>query len=317
VHHPHLRQAKARIGEKALGYTLERLIDVGGMAAVYEGKRWRTRVAVKVLHRDYCLMEEAVERFARESYASNQVGHADVVRVLEDGRMEDGTPFFVMELLEGRSLEERLAASPTLPLAEALTIIERVLDVLVAAHARGVIHRDIKPGNLFLTASGGIKVLDFGLARVLDGGSHARTRTGTVIGTASYMSPEQARRDPKLIDARTDLWSVGAVLFRCLTGRTVHGEERQGPALIAAATRPAPAFATVLPAAPTALAALVDRALAFKKEDRFADAVEMLAVARTIESTWAGPLPDPPPPSPDGDSGFGDSILVDFDDEDL
>jgi serine/threonine protein kinase len=310
-----MRQAKARIGEKALGYTLERLIDLGGMAAVYEAKKWRTRVAVKVLHRDYCLMEEAVDRFSRESYAANHVGHPDVVRVLEDGQLEDGTPFFVMELLEGRSLEDRLIEAATVPLDEALQIVERLLDVLVAAHARGVIHRDIKPGNLFLTSAGGLKVLDFGLARVLDSNAHARTRTGTVIGTASYMSPEQARRDPKLIDARTDLWSVGAVLFRCLAGRTVHDEVRQGPALIAAATRAAPSLATVLPQAPATLVALVDRALAFKKEERYADAAEMLAAVRGVESSWLGPLPEPPAPTPGGDSGFGDSILVSFDDE--
>jgi serine/threonine-protein kinase len=299
----HLRQAKARIGEKAGKYTLERVIDVGGMAAVFAAKSWRSQVAVKVMHKTYLRIEEARERFAREGYAANQVGHDGVVKVIDDGRLDDGTPFFVMELLEGRSLEQHLGDNNQLALDETLWIADALLDVLVSAHASGVVHRDLKPANVFMTTAGEIKLLDFGLARLHDGKpSKSLTRTGTVIGTAHYMSPEQAMRRPELVDRRTDLWSVGAILFRCLTGRMVHLTKSTGESLIAAATQPAPALAEVLDTVPTEVAAVVDRALAFRKEERWKDAAAMQRAVRALneqsesfdwEELQLEPLPEP------------------------
>jgi serine/threonine protein kinase len=328
----HLRQAKARIGEKAGKYTLERVIDVGGMAAVFAAKRWRTHVAVKVMHKTYMRMEEARVRFAREGYAANQVGHANVVRVLDHGELEDGTPFFVMDLLEGRSLEQHLSDCNKLPAAEVTWIADTVLDVLVSAHASGVIHRDIKPGNVYMTTDGEIKLLDFGLARLQDGGpSKSLTRTGTVIGTAHYMSPEQALRKPELIDPRTDLWSVGAIMFRCLTGRTVHDTHGTGQSLLAAASKSAHPITEVAPEVKPELAAVIDKALAFQKDERWSDAAAMQRAVRKADVTgeddfdWEQlqlePLPEP--------TGFddvpvsvsiyeqpdGDSIIVEFEDE--
>ena len=278
---PHLRQAQARVGAKAGKYTLERLIDVGGMAAVYEARYWRTRVAVKILHRAYLRIEEARVRFTREGYAANRVQHPDVVNVLDHGELEDGAPYFVMDLLEGCSLEQQLVRVGTMPGDAVLWLTDRVLDVLVMAHHVGVVHRDIKPGNIFLTRDGCVKVLDFGLARLLDGDvSRTLTRTGTVIGTAAYMSPEQALRKPELIDPLTDVWSVGAIMFRALTGRTVHDERGTALSLIAAATKAAPPLASVAPGLPAQLVSVVDRALAFHKQDRWSSASAMQDAVR-------------------------------------
>src|SRR5690606_36025763 len=148
-------------------------------------------------------------RFKREGYVANKIDHRGAVRIHDDDELEDGSAFLVMELLQGQSLEARLAESKVLPNAEVMVIAHRVLDVLSAAHAQKIVHRDIKPANIFLTVDGDVKVLDFGLARVrehsLDG---VLTRTGIMMGSASFMPPEQARGKQDQIDHRTDLWSV-------------------------------------------------------------------------------------------------------------
>jgi serine/threonine protein kinase len=330
VRSANLRQAEARLGGKAGKYTLESIIDIGGMAAVYRGKHWRAEVAVKVLHRTYCRLPDAVERFSREGLAANRIEHPDVVKILDHGHLEDGTPFFAMELLHGLSLELRLAPVAFLQEAEVISIAERVADVLSAAHEAGVVHRDIKPGNIYLTTDGSVKVLDFGLARMRDGTAHTATQTGTVIGTASYMSPEQALGSSKRIDARTDLWSLGAVIFRALTGRTVHQEEAHALALIAAATEKAPPLAELVTVDPQ-LHEIVDRALAFHKDDRFEDAASMCLALRALRQEQEGE-PSFVWKSFEGADGVGpqsgpisvtysqpgssDSIVVTFEDED-
>jgi len=166
------------------------------MAAVYEARYWRTRVAVKSCTAPTCACRPP-GTFHPRGYAANRVQHPDVVTILDHGELEDGTPYFVMDLLEGCSLEQHLARAGTLEADAVLWLADRVLDVLVMAHHVGVIHRDIKPGNIFLTRDGCAKVLDFGLARLLDG-THSRTltRTGTVIGTAAYMSPSRRCASP-------------------------------------------------------------------------------------------------------------------------
>ncbi len=280
-HAGHLRQAKARVGERAGPYTLWRLVDLGGMAAVYEARQLDKRVAIKVLHRSYLRSPVPRKRFAREGYTANRVAHPDVVPVLDHGRLQDGTPFFAMELLEGCSLERYLGRNDVLAPYEVLWIADRVLDVLAAVHTRGVIHRDVKPGNIFLTTSGRVKVLDFGLARLRDGTeSLSLTRTGTIIGTASYMSPEQALRKPELVDHRADLWSLGAIMFRALTGRTVHDATGTGAALIAAATKEAEPLQQHAPAIAPEVGEVVDHALAFHKDDRWPLATAMQRAVR-------------------------------------
>jgi eukaryotic-like serine/threonine-protein kinase len=332
---PYLKQAEARVGISARKWTLDRLLDVGGMAAVYVAThRNGNRVAVKVMHKQYADMPEAKERFLREGYVANRVGHENAVTVLDDDELDDGTPFIVMELLEGAPLESRLREKGTLSPAETVFIADQVLDVLAAAHTNGIIHRDIKPPNLFITRAGAIKVLDFGLARVLESSDGmSMTRTGTVIGTASYMSPEQARGKRDLIDHRTDIFAVGAVMFRALTGRNVHTAESPMDRLLAAMTDHAPPLRQVLPNTPEDLAQLVDKSLAFQKNDRWPNARAMQSELRAIYKRHAAAAPvlsaAPPASTRASVSGVddihvsvvveepaGDSIFVEFEDVD-
>lgn len=278
------------MGEKARKWTLDRLLDVGGMAAVYEAThRNGNQVAIKVMHPQYAANPDAKERFLREGYVANRVGHDDAVTVLDDDELADGTPFIVMELLEGGSFEGRLRQERVIPPAEAMFVADRVLDVLAAAHARSIIHRDIKPGNIYLTRDGGVKVLDFGLARVLDvQNEQSKTRTGTIIGTASFMSPEQARGKRSAIDHRTDIYAVGAVLFRAIGGRAIRTERSPMDRLIAAASEPAPSLADVTEGCPQAIVDVVDKALAFDKQQRWPDAATMQAALQAVYENLAG-----------------------------
>ena len=289
---PHLTEAQARVGMVARKWTLDDLIDVGGMAAVYRAThRNGNRVAVKVLHRRYAEMAEAKERFLREGYAANKVAHPSAVTVLDDDELADGTPFIVMELLEGQALEERLQRERILSPSETFYVADHVLSVLAAAHEAGIIHRDIKPANVFLCANGVVKVLDFGLARVLEGPAGSGlslTRTGTVIGTASYMSPEQARGKREAIDHRTDIYAVGAVMFRCLAGKLVHWADNPMDRLLLVMTEHAPRLGEVVPDIPADIARLVDRALAFQKADRYPDAPSMQQELRAIYQHHTG-----------------------------
>jgi serine/threonine-protein kinase len=277
-------RARARVGQTLRGkWRLDRLLGVGGMAAVYAATHRNGNVgAVKMLHPEHSLSTQARSRFSREGYVANKVGHPGAVAVLDDDVAEDGSVFLVMELLEGEplaSLAARRAGQITI--TEVLDITDALLDVLVAAHGQGIVHRDLKPDNLFLTTRGELKVLDFGIARLRDapGADHA-TKSGIMLGTPAFLPPEQAQGEWDRVDARTDLWAVGATVFSLLTGRHVHQEPTLMRLLVAAMSRPAPPLATVLPDAPAAVCALVDRALAFEPENRWPDAWTMQLAVR-------------------------------------
>jgi eukaryotic-like serine/threonine-protein kinase len=190
-----------------------------------------------------------------------------------------------MEMLEGETVFDRMVRHGTLPVGQVIALAERVLDVLVVAHAHGIVHRDLKPENLHLGDDGRVRVLDFGLARVLDPlledvagvPEMTATSTGVSIGTDDYMAPEQALGLIKEIDGRTDLFGLGATMFRLLAGRTIHGNLEDARLLIAAATEQAPPLAQHAPSAPPAVCAVVDRALAFHKQARYPDAKTMRA----------------------------------------
>jgi serine/threonine protein kinase len=279
-------KADGRVGQTLNGkWLIERVIDVGGMATVYEARhRNGRRAAIKVLHPSSAANPEMHRRFLREGYAANKIGHPGAVAILDDEVAEDGSPFLVMELLEGHSLSGRLAQiGGKLPFAETLGITGQVLEVLDMAHANGIIHRDVKPGNIFVTNTGHAKLLDFGLARIRDGVlSSVPTLTGIVMGTAGYLAPEQARGQPDEVDPRTDIFAVGAVMFRAIAGRTIHDQPNPMDALIAAMKDPAPKLADVVPGAAPALAAVVDRALAFEKTSRWRSAREMREALRGV-----------------------------------
>ncbi len=187
-----------------------------------------------------------------------------------------------MELLEGESLAGWLQrVGGKLPIVEVLAVAGQVLEVLEVAHGRGIVHRDLKPANVFITRSGHAKLLDFGLARIRDGAiSLIPTAQGVVMGTAGYMAPEQARGASDLVDPRTDLFAVGAVVYRAISGRRIHEKKTAFDMSVAAMKEQAPSLATVLPEASPLLVAAVDKALAFDRNDRWQNARAMFEALR-------------------------------------
>ncbi|MBX3193418.1 MAG: serine/threonine protein kinase, partial [Labilithrix sp.] len=181
------------------------------MGTVYAAthKNNGSRAAIKVLHPEFARDPDTRSRFLQEGYAANQVNHPGVVRILDDDTTEDGHSYLVMELLEGEVLEtRRQRKGGRLPLADVYEVGEQLLDVLAAAHDKGIVHRDIKPENLFVTHQGRLKVLDFGFAQMKSGFRTEQTATGFLLGTPGFMSPEQAVGNRAQIDAQTDIWAV-------------------------------------------------------------------------------------------------------------
>lgn len=274
-----VRRAEQRVGSVVSGkWTVDRLIGVGGMAAVYAAThRNRKKAALKVLHPEFSLDPAMKERFLREGYLANSVSHRGSVKVDDDGVTEDGSVYLVMELLEGDTVDKVWELNGgTLPVVEVLRIGNQLLDVLVAAHAAGVVHRDLKPENLFLTDDGYLKVLDFGIARLRETGDTATaTRTGATMGTPAFMAPEQARGRWETVDGRTDLWAVGACMYTLITGRYVHGGGTPNEVLAQAIVQHADPIAKIMPDLPARVAELIDKALAYDMDARFQTAASM------------------------------------------
>ncbi len=276
------RRAQVRVGSTLRGkYRIDAVLGVGGMATVYRAThRNQAEFAIKMLHPELGLSEDLRARFLREGYAANSVKHPGAVRVVDDDVSEDGAAFLVMELLHGKSVDVLWQVhGERLPVQLAMSIGEQVLDVLAAAHEKGIVHRDIKPQNLFVTTDGTAKVLDFGIARARDaaslGAGGQGTGTGILLGTPAFMAPEQALARSREIDARTDLWSFSATMFTLLSGELVHAGENPAHLLVMAATERARSLATVAPDVPPSIAEILDRGLAFDKADRWPDARAM------------------------------------------
>lgn len=271
-------RARARLGQVIRGkYKLEAVLGVGGMAVVYKAThKNKAEFAIKMLLPEISIDDEIRARFLREGYAANSVKHPGVVNIVDEDVTEDGAAFLVMELLDGASAED-LVAKNALPVEHATAIGIRVLDVLAAAHSRGVLHRDIKPANVFVTRRGDVKVLDFGIARVRDmpNASAKLTATGTAFGTPAFMAPEQARGRSREVREQTDLFAVGSTLFTLVTAQLVHEAETSAEAMIKAATEPPRPVSSVLPSIPADIAAVIDRALAFDPNARWPSAGEM------------------------------------------
>ena len=268
--------------ESVLGdrYTLLEVLGDGGMARVYlaHDNVLDRDVALKALREQYADDEGFVERFRREARNAASLNHPSIVQVYDQGCSEDGTYYIVMEYVPGDTLKDRIAKEGPLHPGEAAGIASRVAEALNVAHDSGIIHRDIKPQNVLLSASGEAKVADFGIARAAS--SKTMTDTNLVLGTAAYMSPEQVRGDR--VGPASDLYSLGVVLYEMLTGRLPY----EADDLIATAMKhinePAPHPREANPAVPEDVDALVVKLLAKEPEDRYASAAELAEDLRGI-----------------------------------
>jgi serine/threonine-protein kinase len=266
-------------------YEIISLLGEGGMGAVYMAKHTQVgkRFAIKLLHEQFAHHAEMVERFMREARAAGEVGHDNIIEIYDIGRDASGAIYMVMEVLKGSSLEDVVQAQP-IPYPLATYILLQVLSALEAAHARGIVHRDMKPDNVFLTTVAGqpnfVKVLDFGIAKIKSGeGGHGLTQTGTMMGTPYYMSPEQAKGS-KDIDHRTDLYACGVMFYQMLTGRFPF-EAPNIPALLVKITSEEPVpVEQISPEIPPDIAAAIRRSMSKEAEDRFQSASEFAQAIR-------------------------------------
>jgi serine/threonine-protein kinase len=270
-----------RRAEKMGQYALKRKLGEGGMGEVWlaEHALLKRPCAIKFIRPVLAGDRATAARFAREVEAVTALSHVNTVRVYDYGRADDGSFYLVMEYLDGLTLEGLVRESGPLPPARAVHLLRQVCGALGEAHAAGLVHRDLKPGNIIITTLGGqrdvAKLLDFGLVQDLSAVTDERlTRTGTVLGTPAYMSPEQAAGD-SAVDARGDVYSLGAVAFFTLTGRSPFQGKTIGQLLAAHRSEPAPPVTDLRPELPADVAAVVARCLAKDSRDRFQSAAEL------------------------------------------
>ncbi|NUV98090.1 protein kinase [Streptomyces sp. CAI 127] len=274
-------------------YALRRMIGRGGMGEVWlaDDLVLRRAVAVKLLHTRLTLDEVAQSRFQREVRAAASLNHPCIAAVYDAGRLPivPPRPFLVMEYVSGHTAAERLRSAPP-SMQEAVDWVAGTLEALACAHAAGLVHRDIKPANVMITTDGLVKVMDFGIAHISDGHDKGVTGTGSSVGTAAYMSPEQAQGQP--VDARSDLYSTGCMLYELLTG----SQPFIGDSLFAIAYQhmcadpPAPSDLGVQ--LPPHIQAVLTRAMAKSPDDRFADATTMHGALVARRSHGLAPPPD-------------------------
>ncbi|MDC0682402.1 serine/threonine-protein kinase [Sorangium atrum] len=285
-------------------FRIVRLLGEGGMGAVYEAEslRGEGKRAIKVLHPEFTQEEQVLHRFFAEAEATRGFAHQNIASVFEATRAEDGTPYLVMELLQGVPLSAYIDAGNPIPPQQAVPIIHEVLQALMAAHSHRVIHRDLKPENLFLIRDprGGfrVKVLDFGIAKVMDaaGGMGLKTRAGTLLGTPGYMSPEQIK-NAQGVDARADLWSVGIIFYEMLTATQPFPAENEFARLTAVLAKEVRPIEQVAPHL-AAWGLFFQRALSKDVAGRFQTAEEMAqtlgAIAHRTGITTPSARPDAP-----------------------
>ncbi len=285
-----------RIGTTIGGrYELRRLIGEGGFSTVFSAVHVVTgrEVAVKILHAHLTATEQVAQRFLMEARAMARVQHEGIVQVLDAGTDPDGRVYIALELLEGESLERTLMRERTLPWQTVVSHCIDVLDALAEAHKHGIIHRDIKPGNIFIVSKPGgatrARLLDFGIAHVNETKGKL-TAEGLILGTPEYMSPEQGRTSN--VGPASDLWSVGIMMWECLTGQTPYMGSNSTDILVKIATTDAPPIQSEMPDLPSAVATVIDKSLARDLAHRFRSAEEMRdalqrAVRRVAEPSRA------------------------------
>jgi serine/threonine protein kinase len=311
-------------------YRVARLLGIGGMGRVYKGVHPTigSRVAIKVLSRECSDRRDLVDRFFAEAKAVNLIRHESIVNVLDLAMLPDGRPYIIMEYLDGAPLasiiEHGVHHQMPLPLGGIARLAAEVLDALGAAHAKGIVHRDLKPDNIFVAPSGRPKVLDFGIAKLSDV-TNTSTRTGSLLGTPHYMSPEQAAG--RVVDHRADIYAIGVILFECTTGRKPFLAEALFDLLRMHVEVPPPSPRALRPDMPPDLEQVILTALAKPPDQRFSTTMAMSVAlqhataqlppeqwqpltapsARTPGAGWAPTPPaswsgqgsrPPPPPAP-------------------
>jgi serine/threonine protein kinase/Tol biopolymer transport system component len=273
-------------------YRILRQIGAGGMGEVYlaEDTRLERKVAIKFLKNEFSHNDDKLNRFVREARAASALNHPNILTVFEIGKV-DGKNFIATEFIEGKTLRELLSEKESLPLSSILKICVQVAEALAAAHQAGIIHRDVKPENIMLREDGYAKVLDFGLAKLTekkgadDSSSEAETQAlfktipGMVMGTVSYMSPEQARG--KETDARTDIWSFGVVLYEMLSGKVPFAGETVNHIIVAILEKEP----LLLENVPDELQRIVRKALTKEKEMRYQSAKDLLIDLKNLRRT--------------------------------
>ena len=276
----------SRVREHVLAdrYELGPVLGQGGMARVHQGldRQLGRRVAIKVLAPPFDRDGEFVERFRREARAAAGLSHPNIVAVFDTGS-DDGTHFIVTELVEGETLADRLRRDGPMPPADAVAVAVDIARALAAAHARGLIHRDIKPGNVMLLPDGRVKVVDFGIARAA--GSDTLTNTGVVLGSTAYLSPEQA--GGQAVDERADLYSLGCVLYEMLTGHVPFSADTPIATMYRHVNEDAPPPSTIAPVQ-RELEDVVLRCLEKDPKRRFASAAELEAALLAVPLARGG-----------------------------
>jgi serine/threonine-protein kinase len=315
-----------RLGTKLGDYVVVAHVADGAMGAVYEARNTATRerVAIKVLHSDVAEDDVAVERFNREYETAAMFQHPNIVKVLDFGKTKDGSRFLTMEYLVGQELGELMRREGPQPPARILRVLAQVARALDHAHSYGVIHRDLKPDNIFLCASsegGDVRLLDFGSVKLQVETGPKLTAFGTTLGSPFYMSPEQAKGLPD-VDGRTDVFAMGAILYEALSGKVAFEAPTVAEILMKIVRQKPTPLTTVKPGLPPAMDAVIDRALAKDKKQRFDGPIALvdaalaafgvqgscaewaqrseaeLAAALAAASGAPAPRPAPPPAAP-------------------
>jgi serine/threonine-protein kinase len=278
-------------------YRLESVIGVGGMGSVWCATHLglAQQVAIKLVSSNFARSSDALRRFDREAKAAAKIRSRHVPQVFDNGVLDDGTPFLAMELLHGETLFKRIHRQGPIPLPEAVSILEQSARALSRAHSLGIVHRDIKPDNIYLAQSVDedgyvVKILDFGIAKFtgLGDAEHSTTRTGALLGTPQYMSPEQAR-GLRQIDFRTDLYSLGLVSYTMLTGNLAFSGESLGDLLLQICAQPLPSLRAAAPWLPPAMEAWFQRACAREADHRYPSAQAFIDALRSAAGADASP----------------------------
>jgi serine/threonine protein kinase len=261
-------------------YEIVRELGRGAMGVVFKARDplIGRSVAVKTITAGVARNPDLLERFHREAKSAGLLQHPNIVTIYELSE-SDGSPFIAMEYLEGQSLEQVIASRLPLPLAQRLGYFVQACRAFDYAHSRGVVHRDIKPGNIMITTDGAVKVVDFGIARIMDA---SKTQTGSLLGTLSYMSPEQLRGQPA--DERCDIWSLGAVLYECLAYRKPFTGENHGALIRSILDDEPPSPAELVPECPIGLGTVVQRALCKDASARYQTMEKLLL---DLEPLWS------------------------------